>query len=92
MSSAGVFMFLLGLGVIYQHKENINKPHYSTDHSYYGLATALSMAALMLVGAVGLHPDFGQIKTNQTVRKVHKTFGQLAIVLALWTMCTGLTA
>lgn len=45
----------------------------------------LSYTGLMAVGAVGLHPDYGFLKTNKTVRFLHKSSGRLANLAAMAT-------
>jgi hypothetical protein len=45
----------------------------------------LSYCGLLAIGMVGLHPDFGVLKTNQQIRFAHKTFGRLAGVAAMAT-------
>jgi hypothetical protein len=34
---------------------------------------------LFVIGLSGLHPDFGVLKTNKTVRKAHKFSGKAVI-------------
>jgi len=37
-------------------------------------------AVLLLNGIMGIHPDFGKIKTNKSVRFVHHWTGKLMLV------------
>jgi len=91
ISVVGVVSYFSGYAIIYTCKENGGKEHLTSDHSYYGVATLLFAVNLMIVGAVGLHPDFGFIKTNKLVGKIHKMGGRAATLLAFATMYSGLS-
>lgn len=69
---------------IYRNKELNNRPHLTSLHAKLGVAALLSYISLQLVGLLALHPDFGVLKTNKTVRFAHKWFGKAATALA-WT-------
>lgn len=72
--------------VIYSNKNTYNKPHFTSTHGQSGLAIMISYWSLAMVGFLGLHPDFGFMRTNKTVRMVHKRFGQVVSVSA-WLSC-----
>ncbi len=90
ISSLGVFLMLGGLYAIYENKNRKGKEHFTSIHSQVGLIAMLSFVVLMIVGAAGLHPDFGAIKTNQNVRFIHKSFGRIANCLVFVVCVTGL--
>jgi hypothetical protein len=48
----------------------------------------LSYCGLLAVGLLGLHPDFGVLKTNSQIRFAHKKMGQLAGAIAVATGAT----
>jgi len=45
----------------------------------------LSYCGLLAIGLLGLHPDFGVLKTNSQIRFAHKKMGQLAGAVAMAT-------
>lgn len=42
------------------------------------MVALISYAVLLVVGLIGLHPDFGVKKTNKLIRWTHKWGGRLA--------------
>lgn len=72
--------------VIYTNKEMLGKAHLMTIHGKLGFAVMLSYFGLGLAGGVALHPDFGIMKTNKTIRFAHKWGGRVVTMLA-WTCC-----
>ena len=90
MSMAAFTSFILAFCAIYQAKELQNKSHYTSTHGQGGLFDFLSFFGVAAVGAVGLHPDFGKQKTNQTLRYAHKMASRATIGLALFLCYTGL--
>lgn len=72
--------------VIYSNKNTYKKPHFTTLHGQGGLAIMVAYLGLAVVGFVGLNPDWGVVRTNKTIRAVHKRFGQVVSVSA-WLTC-----
>jgi hypothetical protein len=72
--------------VIYTNKEMYGKPHLISLHGKLGVGVMLSYFGLGAVGALGLHPDFGMLKTNKTLRLAHKVGGRIVTALA-WACC-----
>jgi len=72
--------------VIYSNKEANQKPHLTSWHSWIGMAALLGYPLLGLVGMVALHPEMGVLRTNKTVRKVHKWLGRVTTASA-WIAC-----
>ena len=89
MANAGMLTGIAGWYVIYSNKEILGKQHLTSLHGKLGAASLVSFIVLGLVGFLGLHPDFGKIKTNQVVRKIHKFFGRAAILLSWGAIFTG---
>jgi hypothetical protein len=85
----GLFVSLFGFYVIYTNKEILGKSHFTTLHGQCGLITTISYLALGLVGGVALHPEFGALKTNKTIRFAHKWGGRAVTALAWFTAFTG---
>lgn len=86
------FAFLSGgYYVIYSNKEMMNKAHLTSFHAKVGFAGYLGYAFSCLGGLFGLHPDYGhpKVKTNKTVRFLHKWFSRGWILLALYACYTG---
>lgn len=75
-----------GWYVIYSNKEMSGKMHLTSTHSQLGMVVLAGYLGLGIVGAVGLHPDFGQMKTNQSLRLAHKWSGRLMTALS-WYVC-----
>ncbi|KAL7560503.1 hypothetical protein ACA910_020616 [Epithemia clementina (nom. ined.)] len=90
LGGVSIFVSLVGLYVIYQNKNSMNKAHFTTVHAWAGLAVLVNMIGVGLVGGIFLHPDFGLRKTDQTIRLAHKTFSRLVLVAAWMTACYGL--
>lgn len=86
LMNAGVAIALFGWYVIYSNKEMNNKPHLVTLHAKLGVVAMLGYLGLGVVGLLALHPDFGFLKTNQTVRFAHKWSGRAMTALA-WYVC-----
>lgn len=61
-----------------------------TPHSWCGVGVIASCVGLGLAGGIFLHPDFGVDKTNQLIRKVHKTASRLTLIFAWLTAVGGL--
>jgi hypothetical protein len=84
--NAGVAIALFGWYVIYSNKEMNNKPHLTTLHAKIGVVCMLGYLSLGVVGFAALHPDFGALKANKTVRFVHKWLGRI-LTAAAWYCC-----
>lgn len=88
----GYLMFLatlvagFGWYVIYDLKETNKKVHLASNHGLLGAIVLVGYTALAIFGAVTLNPDWGYLKTNQTVRLAHKWTGRLLTMMA-WTAC-----
>lgn len=89
MANAGVLFGIAGWYVIYSNKEMLGKQHLTSLHGKLGAASLVSFIILGLVGALGLHPDFGKVKTHTIVRKVHKYSGRAALLLSWSAAFTG---
>jgi len=72
--------------VIYSNKNTYKKQHFTTLHGQGGLAIMIAYLGLALVGFIGLNPDWGFMRTNKTIRAVHKRTGQVVSVSA-WLSC-----
>jgi hypothetical protein len=72
--------------VIYSNKEMYNKAHLMTIHGKLGAAIMVGYFGVGIFGAVALHPDFGILKTNKSLRLMHKLGGRLLTALA-WVCC-----
>lgn len=87
---ASIFVSLTGLYCIYRNKENNGYEHLKTAHSRIGAFVVLNCIALGLAGGIFLHPDFGIVKTNKTIRFFHKTASRLVLIAAWITAFLGL--
>ena len=61
--------------VIYSNKAMNKRNHFTSLHGQSGGVILVLYLILAVVGFLGLHPDFGLLKTNKTVRAVHKYSG-----------------
>ena len=75
--------------VIYTNKNIMGKAHFTTTHGQIGLAAIVVFGVLQLFGAVALHPDFGIMNKNVTMRFLHKTSGKFAATLAWGSIISG---
>jgi hypothetical protein len=82
--SASMAIAIFGWYVIYTNKEMKGKPHITTLHAKLGIAALIGYTALAVVGGVFLHPDWGVLRLNQTIRYAHKMGGRLFTLVA-WT-------
>ena len=69
--------------VIYSNKGINHKKHLTTVHGKLGAAVLVGYTGLAIAGAVALHPDFGVLRTNKTVRAIHKWGGRF-LTAAAW--------
>lgn len=86
MMSAAIAVASFAWYVIYTNKEMMGKAHLMTIHGKLGFAVMMSYFGLGVVGAAALHPDFGIMKTNKTIRFAHK-WGGRAVTAMAWTCC-----
>jgi hypothetical protein len=93
----GIIMFIATLFtaasfyVIWSNKNMYNKKHFTSTHSIAGLVGLVFFYVVQSVGFLGLHPDFGFLRTNKNVRFAHKWAGKAAIVLGLVSLVFGFT-
>ena len=91
----GILMFISALlaafafYVIYTNKSMRNKPHFTSTHGQGGLLCLVLYFGIGLVGFLGLHPDFGFLKTNQNIRFAHKWAGKVAVAIGLLSLIFG---
>lgn len=83
-----VLLSLFGWYVIHTNKDMNGYPHLKTNHGKAGVIVLLGYLGLGIFGAIGLNPDFGILKTNKTVRFVHKWSGRALTCLA-WICCVS---
>jgi hypothetical protein len=86
MMSAATALALFGGYVIYSNKEMFGRPHFMTPHGKFGAILILAYVGLGLAGAIFLHPDFGIMNKNQTIRQFHKYAG-LLVTAGSWLCC-----
>ena len=72
--------------VIHTNKDLAGKAHLLTLHGKLGAAVIIAYIGIGIFGAVALHPKWGILKTNKTLRLVHKLAGRATTWLA-WTSC-----
>eukprot|EP00565_Helicotheca_tamesis_P009630 CAMPEP_0185729780 /NCGR_PEP_ID=MMETSP1171-20130828/7238_1 /TAXON_ID=374046 /ORGANISM="Helicotheca tamensis, Strain CCMP826" /LENGTH=187 /DNA_ID=CAMNT_0028398695 /DNA_START=105 /DNA_END=668 /DNA_ORIENTATION=- len=90
MGFAGLCMAYGGFYVIYQNKNNMGKPHFTSTHAWGGLVCMVGVTVVGLAGGVLLHPDWGIAKTNKSYRALHFWFGRIFIMLGWFACFTGL--
>lgn len=83
MSGAATAISMFGWFVIYSNKEMNKRPHLTTIHGKLGVFVLLASLGVGAAGGIFLHPDFGLLKTNKSIRFVHKWAGRL-ILTAGW--------
>ena len=86
MMSAAIAVSSFAWYVIYSNKEMMGKAHLMTLHGKLGFLVMISYFGIGIVGALALHPDFGMLKTNKTIRFAHKWAGRVLTALA-WACC-----
>ena len=80
---------MAGWYVIHEQKKMLGKPHWTTWHSWQGIVACGGYALGAAGGLIGLHPDFGMLRTSQQLRWVHRTLSRSATVAALLAIGTG---
>eukprot|EP01082_Thalassiosira_pseudonana_P016006 g14592.t1 g14592 contig9:2223369-2224479(-) len=90
MAWIGMMLSGGGLYVIYQNKVEMGKDHFTTLHSWAGLAVLIGCTLAGLAGGIFLHPDFGIDKQNKTIRKVHKLLSRGLLIVAWLATLSGL--
>ena len=69
LSALGFCLALGGVTAIYYNKEwNTHSDHFVSNHSLLGGTSLFFMFLLLMNGLVAIHPDWGKIKTNKTIR------------------------
>lgn len=86
LSFFGVCLMAGGVYAIYLNKENNGKPHFKTTHGFYALNLAGVLFGLLLNGLFALHPDYGWLKKNQSLRKIHHWTGK-GMLLGMCYLC-----
>jgi hypothetical protein len=86
MMSGAIAIASFGFYVIYSNKEMAGRQHFMTLHGQMGVAVMVNYFGIGAFGALALHPDFGIMKTNKTLRTAHKLAGRAATAAA-WTCC-----
>ncbi|KAL7524938.1 hypothetical protein ACHAWF_001139 [Thalassiosira exigua] len=89
MAWVGIMVAGAGLYVIYQNKENMGKEHFTSLHSWAGLAAFGGVIGAGLAGGVVLHPDFGIDKQNKMIRAVHKNLSRALLMMAWCASLSG---
>lgn len=82
----GLAIALFGWYVIYTNKNAKGSPHNTSWHSWVGVTALLSWVGLAMVGMLALHPDFGALKSQKTIRFAHKWGGRFATGMG-WLAC-----
>ncbi|KAL3792930.1 hypothetical protein ACHAW5_006837 [Stephanodiscus triporus] len=90
MAWGGMMLAGGGLYAIYGHKNAMGKAHFTTLHSWAGLAAFGGCICAGMAGGVFLHPDFGIDKQNKLIRTVHKYLSRALLMLAWMATLSGL--
>lgn len=72
--------------VIYVAKEMKGKKHLTSTHGQLGAAVMIANIGLAVFGFAALNPDWGFLRTNKTIRFIHKWSGR-GIVGLSWVTC-----
>jgi hypothetical protein len=67
----------------------LGKPHNTSYHSTAGLASLVAFCAFSASGLLGLHPDFGLLKTSSLVRTAHRLGGRAAAATSFAALASG---
>ena len=78
-----------GWYVIYSNKEMNGYPHLTSWHSWTGLFVLASFCGSSVFGLVALFPDWGVLKTNKSVRWMHKWGARVTIAVSWVTLVSG---
>ncbi|GMI13256.1 hypothetical protein TrLO_g11445 [Triparma laevis f. longispina] len=88
LSFLGLCLVLGGVSAIYYNKEwNAHSSHFESNHALLGGSVLSIMCILLLNGLIAIHPDWGKLKTNKTIRLAHKMTGRFILVsmcFAIW--------
>lgn len=89
LMNLAVALGLFGWYVAYTMKEMKGKAHLTSTHAQLGVVVLVGYLSLGVAGLLALHPDFGLMKTNKTVRAFHKWGGRFLTGLAWYVCVTG---
>uniref|UniRef100_UPI00358E73B4 transmembrane reductase CYB561D2 isoform X2 n=1 Tax=Myxine glutinosa TaxID=7769 RepID=UPI00358E73B4 len=82
-----------GLVVIILHKEHQERPHFTTYHSWFGLAVVICTLLQAFCGPLVLYPKLlSQHFSLARLKVYHATFGLACYVLASTTLALGLNS
>lgn len=87
---AATILGLFAWYVIYSNKEMQNKGHLYTNHGQLGFVVLVGNLGIALFGAVGLNPAWGIVRTNKTLRAVHKWAGKALVALSWVVVVLGI--
>lgn len=76
----------IGWYIIHTNKNLMKKQHLLTLHGKLGAAVCIGYILLSIIGGIALHPDFGIMRTNKTIRLAHRYFARVTTAAA-WVSC-----
>ena len=77
--------------VIWSNKEFYRKEHLTTPHGQLGAAVLSFFLVYPLFASILLTPDSGILRTNKTVRTIHKYSGRFLLAMSLVTSALGVS-
>jgi len=89
LMSIAFFLFVAGFISIFVHKSRIEKPHFATLHSIFGIATLAIAVILFLIGIIGLNPLSGLGRSSGMLRMTHTIGGRIHLVIMFTTVFLG---
>ena len=91
LMGAATVLGCFGYYVIHTNKDLMKKAHLTTLHGKLGALCMAGYVGLGLFGSIALDPQWGILKTNGLLRKVHKFSGRAVTWLAWTTSVLGFT-
>jgi hypothetical protein len=81
-------LLVAGFGwyVIHSNKTMFSKAHWLTLHGKFGAIFMVVYTIFGVGGAAALHPDWGVLRRNTTIRFIHKWLGRV-LIYASWALC-----
>lgn len=90
LQTSALILITIAQTCIFLHKEDINKPHYTSTHSLFGVTTYM----LTLIGSLGgiftkFSLKFKEVIKPLVVKIGHSFIGLLVYIMAVITICLG---
>ena len=83
LNSCGIFLWLVGVASIYANKNNIGKPHFTSDHGFVGICATLGMVFTHSLGIASFNVlgVLGKLGLGRHINLTKATHRRLSVVV-----------